>query len=71
MIESHVYKPLTEAEWQAFMVNQVAYIKPVQENGQSVFGIYAADGRQLALIGDRDTAFAAVLSHDLQPVSVH
>lgn len=71
MIESSHYKPLTPAEWQAFMVNQVAYIKPVQDNGQSVFGIYSADGTQLALIGDRDTAFAAVRSHDLEPVSVH
>jgi hypothetical protein len=71
MIENSQYKPLTPAEWQAFMVNQVAYIKPVQDNGQSVFGIYSADGTQLALIGDRDTAFAAVRSHDLEPVSVH
>ena len=71
MIESNSYKPLSEAEWQAFMVNQVAYIKPVRDKGQAVFGIYAADGTQLALIGDRDTAFAAALSHDLQPVSVH
>lgn len=71
MIEIASYKPLTEAEWQASMVNQVAYIKPVQDSGQSVFGIYAADGTQLALIGDRDTAFAAVRSHDLEPVSVH
>ncbi len=71
MIESHSYKPLTEAEWQAFMVNQVAYIKPVQDKGQAAFGIFAADGTQLALIGDRDTAFAAVRHHDLEPVSVH
>ncbi len=71
MMEINGYKPLTQAEWQAFMVNQVAYIKPVLENGQSAFAIHAADGTQLAIIGDRDTAFAAVRSHDLEAVSVH
>ena len=71
MMEFHSYKSLTQAEWQAFMVNQVAYIKPVSENGQHAFAIYAADGTQLAVIGDRDTAFAAVRSHDLEAVSVH
>ncbi len=71
MIDAHGHKALTQAEWQAFMVNQVAYIKPVTENGQHAFAVHAADGTQLAIIGDRDTAFAAVRSHDLEPVSVH
>jgi hypothetical protein len=71
MMIEHGYKPLTAAEWQASMLNQVAYIKPVVDNGQPAFSIHAADGTQLAIIGDRDTAFAAVRSHDLEPVSVH
>ena len=71
MIAEHEYKPLTPAEWQASMLNQVAYIKPVLENGQPAFSVHAADGTPLAIIGDRDTAFAAVRSHDLEPVNVH
>jgi hypothetical protein len=71
MIDTSTFKPLTQAEWQASMLNQVAYIKPVLENGQTAFSVHAADGTQLAIIGDRDTAFAAVRSHDLEPVSVH
>jgi hypothetical protein len=65
------FKTLTPSEWQASMVNQVAYIKPVLDNGQTAFSVHAADGTPLAIIGDRDTAFAAVRSHDLEPVSVH
>jgi hypothetical protein len=65
------FKSLTQAEWQASMLNQVAYIKPVLENGQPAFSVHAADGTPLAIISDRDTAFAAVRSHDLEPVSVH
>jgi len=71
MMEVANYKPLTPAEWQASMLNQVAYIKPVLENGQTAFSVHAADGTHLAIIGDRDTAFAAVRHHDLEPVSVH
>ncbi|MCW5771802.1 MAG: DUF1150 family protein [Rhodospirillaceae bacterium] len=71
MIGTSESKAFTPAEWQAFMVNQVAYIKPVVEKGQPAFAVYAADGTQLAVIGDRDTAFAAVRSHDLEAVSVH
>jgi hypothetical protein len=65
------FKSLTQAEWQASMLNQVAYIKPVLENGQPAFSVHAADGTPLAIISDRETAFAAVRSHDLEPVSVH
>jgi hypothetical protein len=71
MIDTNGYKPLTPAEWQTFMVNQVAYIKPVEENGQHAFAVHAADGTRLAVIADREAAFAAVRSHDLEPVSVH
>jgi hypothetical protein len=71
MLNVNGYKPLTQAEWQASMLNQVAYIKPVLENGQLAFSVHAADGTPLAIIGDRETAFAAVRSHDLEPVSVH
>ena len=71
MMTEHGFKSLTPAEWQASMLNQVAYIKPVQENGQMAFSVHAADGTPLAIIGDRDTAFAAVRNHDLEPVSVH
>lgn len=71
MLTEHGYKPLTLAEWQASMLNQVAYIKPVLDNGQPAYSVHAADGTPLAIISDRDTAFAAVRSHDLEPVSVH
>ncbi len=71
MIEATKFKTLTQAEWAAFMLNQIAYIKEVSENGQSAFGIFAADGTPLAMIADRDSAFAAVRQHDLEPMSVH
>jgi hypothetical protein len=49
----------------------VAYIKRVSVNDTVAFAIHAADGTQLALLPDRDTAFATVRQNDIEPVSVH
>ena len=38
---------------------------------QTLYAVHRGDGARLAVLSDRDTAFAAALSHDLAPVSVH
>ncbi len=38
---------------------------------QIVYTVHRADGECLAVLGDRATAYAAALAHDLAPVSVH
>jgi hypothetical protein len=48
-----------------------AYIKRVVVDGDSGYAIHAADGTQIAVLPDRDLAFATVRQHDLEPVSVH
>ena len=52
-------------------VEDVAYVKSVEVDGRAVFAIHAADGTELGFAVERDAAFAAVLQHDLTPVSVH
>jgi hypothetical protein len=49
----------------------VAYIKPVVIDGDEAFAVHAADGTQMAVIADRDLAFAVVRQHELEPLSVH
>jgi hypothetical protein len=49
----------------------LAFIKTVVVNDEIGYSIHAADGRQMAIIADRDGAFAAVRQHNLEPVSVH
>ena len=39
--------------------------------GQSLYAVHSADGERLAVMIDRDTAFAAAVAHELEPVSVH
>jgi hypothetical protein len=52
-------------------LNQVAYIRPVVENGQDQFAVHAADGTRLGLIPTREMAVGALLQHDLEPVALH
>jgi hypothetical protein len=52
-------------------VSQIAYVKPVVLNGQHGFAIHAADGTPMAVAGDRDVAVAAIVQHEMQPLSVH
>ena len=38
---------------------------------QTRYAVHGADGERLAVMLDRDTAFAAAVAHELAPVSVH
>lgn len=53
-------------------VQDVAFVKRVRlEDEQVGWSIHAADGSQMGLAPDRNTAFAAIRQHDLEPLSVH
>jgi hypothetical protein len=62
---------LTEQQLAALGVSHIAYVKPVMLNGVRGFAIHAADGTPMAVAGDRDVAIAAVMQHDMLPLSVH
>jgi hypothetical protein len=55
----------------ALGVSHIAYVKPVIVNGEAGFAIHAADGTPMALAGDRATAMAAIVQHEMLPLSVH
>ena len=52
-------------------VQDLAYIKRVIVDGATGYAVHAADGTQIAVLADRDVAFATVRQHDMEPVSVH
>lgn len=49
----------------------VAYVRAVVVDGQSAFAIFGADGQQIGLAPDRAIADAAIVQHEMVPVSVH
>ncbi len=50
---------------------QIAYVRPVEVDGQPAYAVHAADGTTLAVVGNRDIAFITARQCDLEPVSVH
>ena len=63
---------LTPAEFAAFGLEQVAYLRPVQtSDGVNAIGVFSADGRQLAIAPSTELAQALVRQNDLEPHLVH
>lgn len=71
MTMQHIHHPLSANDMAELAVEDIAYVKSVEIDGEAVFAIHAADGTQLGFAVERDAAFAAILQHDLTPVSVH
>jgi len=69
--ESQRLRSMTLADFVAFGAEDTAYIKPVVIDGEELFVVYGADGRELALMERRDVAFAASRQNGMEPLSVH
>jgi hypothetical protein len=52
-------------------MTDVAYIKGVKGEDGVVYEIHAADGTPVAVLNERELAFATVRQHDMEPLSVH
>lgn len=64
-------RQLTAQEFAILGLEDIAFIKPKRSGDNSVFAIYTADGREVAVAADRDTALCTVRRNDLEPLSVH
>jgi hypothetical protein len=62
---------ISSKEFALLGVEDVAYVKRVTVNGAARYAIHAADGTEMAVLTDRDIAFATLRQHDLEPLSVH
>ncbi|MCE2927682.1 MAG: DUF1150 domain-containing protein [Rickettsiales bacterium] len=51
--------------------NPVAYVKPVLTEQGRTYGVFTADGLQLALFSTQEAAYFAAKQHDLEPVLIH
>jgi hypothetical protein len=61
---------LTDQDLVMLGIERLAYVKPVTIEGRSFYAVHAADGTEIAIIANRDVAFATVRQHDLEPVCV-
>ena len=70
-MKSFDVRHMTADQLGALGISHIAYVKPVIVNGEAGFAIHAADGTPMALAGDRATAMAAIVQHEMMPLSVH
>lgn len=62
---------LSDRDFLAFGVHEVAYIKPVQtEEGRTVYSICSADGKPVLVMDNKNAALAAILHNNLEPVTL-
>jgi hypothetical protein len=72
MLDATPLRSLSTAEFAAFGVEQIAYIKPVTlPDGKHAIGVFAADGRPLAGAPSIEIAQALVRQNELEPALVH
>ena len=64
-------KNITPKEFALLGMNDVAYVKRVIVNDEVGYAIHSADGTQVAVMPDREVAFAAIRQHELEAVSLH
>lgn len=73
----------TEIPFDADTPNRIVYVRPVavsdlpqkvraqMQGVDTLYAVHDTDGERLALVRDRNLAFALARQHDLAPVSVH
>lgn len=64
--------PMSATDFEMLGMDHVAYVKKLDGGQSPRFGVYAANGAEIALMeADREVTFAAVRQNDMEPVSVH
>jgi hypothetical protein len=64
-------KTISRQDFNSFGLEDMAYVKIVEVEGQKLHAVHAADGTPLTVINTRDLAFATVRQHEMEPLSVH
>ncbi len=59
------------ADFAALGIEDIAYVKRITHEDEIMWAIHSANGTPIALVTERDLAFAIVRQNDLDPVSVH
>ena len=63
--------PVADKAMAHFGLTYMAYIRPVTVGEQLGYGVFAADGTQLAVFATEEAAYVTAKQHDLQPMPVH
>ncbi|CAG4917544.1 unnamed protein product [Acidocella sp. C78] len=62
---------ITESQLADLGLQEIAYVRPIMTPSGPAFGVFAANGVPMAVAADNNVARAAIVQHELAPVSVH
>ena len=62
---------ISAQDFLAFGIHQLAYIRPVNVDGQKVWSLHAADGTALAVQNNPHLAAVLARQNDLEPVALN
>ncbi|MDH5410362.1 MAG: DUF1150 domain-containing protein [Alphaproteobacteria bacterium] len=65
MLNITALKTITQQDLAMLGYGEIAYIRPLIIQGEQVFAVMGADGRQIGLAGDRDSANRTAYGEDL------
>ena len=71
MNNSEDVRRMSQGDFMALGVSDLAYVKPVEIEGQGLYAVFTADGNQVAVLPSREAAVATILRNDLEVVSIH
>ena len=52
-------------------IKEMAYVKDIEVDGETQVALFAANGQQIAVMEDRQTAVATAWQNGLSPMTVH
>lgn len=71
MLEPTTMKTFSQQDLAVLGIGEIAYLRAVTVQGEEIIAVMGADGRQVGLAPDRDSAVVAALQHDLLVLPVH
>lgn len=66
-----ILNPMSPTDFAAWGLPELAFVKRVLVNDQPGWSIHSADGTAIGIAPSREIAFAAIIQHELEPLSVH
>ena len=71
MTEVERIRALTPQDLLMLGIKEVAYVKDVEVDGETAVALFAANGQQIGVMEDRQTAVAAAWQNGLSPMTLH
>jgi hypothetical protein len=71
MNEMSWIRELSAQDFAGLGLNQIAYVRPIEHDGQKGFAVHAANGQRLTIVPTREAAIAVIVHNELEPVTVH